>query len=126
MVMRNPELFLLGVALACLPTTQALAQQNWSLLGSSQGGSLYYDATSVTRDGTTVRVWVKREPARQDNGIAYFVSQAEIDCDRRMAHIIYTASYNEAGAVVERDQDPVPAEPIPPGTFFDGLRERVC
>jgi hypothetical protein len=28
--------------------------------------------------------------------------------------------------VVERDQDPVPAEPIPPGTFFDGLRERVC
>ena len=124
--MRRLGHVLLGAVLAWLPAAEALAQQNWTLLGSSSGGSLYYDGTSVVREGSTVRVWVKREPTRRDNNIAYYLSRAEIDCERQTAHIIYTASYNAAGAVVDRDEDPVPAEPIPPGTFFDGLRQRVC
>lgn len=124
--MQRLGLVLLGAALAWLPAAEALAQQNWTLLGSSSGGNLYYDDTTVAREGPVVKVWVKRQPAQPVEGIVYYLSQAEIDCARHTAHIIYTASYNSAGMIVSRDQDPVPAEPIPPGTFFDGLQHRVC
>lgn len=124
--MRRVGLVLVGAALAMAQPARASAQESWTQLGTAQGGNLYYDATRVTRTGSLVRVWLKRALDAPQDGIAYLLSQAEIDCDRQTARIVYTASYNSRGAVVSRDTSPVAAEPIAPGSFFDRVGQGVC
>lgn len=123
--MRKLGLLVAGIALAAAPAAQA--QQSWSHLGSAEGEwDVSYDPSRLERSGATVKVWLKRDLVEIANGVSYFISQAEIDCAEETARILYTASYDPAGAVVARDTQPVPAEPIPAGSFFQTLQERVC
>ena len=113
-------------AAALVAATPALAQ-SWTYIGSAEGEwDAYYDATRLTRDGSSVRFWIKRQLAREEDGVSYFLSQAEIDCARQTARILFTAAYSADGTVGERDTNPVPAEPIPPGTFYDEIRQQIC
>ena len=114
------------VAAAGLWATPALAQ-SWTFLGSAEGEwDAYYDGSRLVRDGSMVRFWIKRQLAREEEGVAYYLSQAEIDCSVQTARILFTAAYSADGTIVERDTNPVPAEPIPPGTFYDEIRRQIC
>ena len=114
------------VAAAGLWATPALAQ-SWTFLGSAEGEwDAYYDGSRLVRDGSKIRFWIKRQLAREEDGVAYYLSQAEIDCTAQTARILFTAAYSADGTIGERDTNPVPAEPIPPGTFYDEIRRQIC
>lgn len=113
-------------AIVALAASPALAQ-SWTYLGSAEGEwDAYYDGARLTRAGSTVRFWIKRQLVREQGGVAYYLSEAEIDCAAQSARVLFTAAYSADGTVGERDTNPVPAEPIPPGTFYDEIRQQVC
>ena len=113
-------------AAVALTATPALAQ-SWTYLGSAEGEwDAYFDGTRLTRDGSSVRFWIKRQLAEEQDGVAYYLSQAEIDCAAQTARVLFTAAYSADGTVTERDTQPVPAEPIPPGTLYDEIRQQIC
>ena len=117
---------LMMFAAAVLAASPAMAQ-TWTYLGSAEGEwDAYYDGTRLTRAGSTVRFWIKRQLVREQSGVSYFLSQAEIDCAAQTARVLFTAAYGADGTVGERDTNPVPAEPIPPGTFYDEIRQQIC
>ncbi len=121
------KLALLATVIALAAAPAAHAQQSWSHLGTAEGEwTVSYDPSRLDRSGATVKVWLKRDLVAIAEGVSYFISQAEIDCAERTARILFTASYDAAGSVVARDPQPVPAEPIPPGSFFETVQERVC
>jgi len=114
------------LAAAALTAAPALAQ-SWTYLGSAEGEWVaYYDATRLAREGNSVRFWIKRQLTQEQNGVAYYLSQAEIECRLQTGRILYTAAYSADGTVAERDTSPVPAEPIAPGTFYDQIRRQIC
>ena len=73
-----------------------------------------------------MRFWIKRQLVREEGGVAYYLSQAEIDCAAGTARVLFTAAYSADGTVGDRGTQPVPAEPIPPGTFYDEIRQQIC
>lgn len=126
-IMHKLALLVTAIALAATPVAAAAAEQDWTHIGSAEGEwDLAYDPARLVRSGRTVKVWLRRTLVESDDGISYYLSQAEFDCARSTARILYTAAYDAAGSILTTDPEPVPAEPIPPGSFFESVQERVC
>jgi hypothetical protein len=126
-IMHKLALLVAGIALAAMPVAIAAAAQDWTHIASAEGEwDVAYDPSRLVRSGRTVKVWLRRTLVEADDGVSYYLSQAEFDCARSTARILYTAAYDAAGSILTTDPEPVPAEPIPPGSFFESIEERVC
>lgn len=114
------------VAILLLIASVPAQAQSWAHVGSAGDFEVYVDTSRLIRDGAFARFWIKRQRAQEQEGVAYFLSQVEINCTAQTGRVLYTAAYGAAGAVVRTDPEPVPAEPIPPGTMYDDIRQQVC
>lgn len=124
----------LSVAALMAATTASASAQQWTHLGSAGSEwEIYFNPHDLTRSAeheARLRFWIKREAAsggpHAGPDANYYVSQAEIDCDAGTARVLFTVTYRPDGSAAARDDDPTAAEPIPPGTFYDLVRQRIC
>jgi len=118
-----PLLLLLAAQAPDAPSTG----QAWRELGEAANGfRIFYDPAAARAGDTVTARLLTRFPPAPATAPAYAVSTAEIRCGAGEARVTRTTNYRADGAVTADDTDPVPFEPIVPGSFFANVRHAVC
>ena len=105
--------------------TSAAAAPDWRPIGTHGGIAIDWDAASVER-GDTVFVRVRSTPPEGYTPYAYVVTRFELRCAPPEGRAVRTLSYRADHSVVRTDDTPLAFVAIPPGSFFEALRQRVC
>jgi hypothetical protein len=109
---------------------------NWKVIADSAAGLYYYDADSVKKVKTGVRIWTKivfsKEGKRDFIKIAgkdftntsYLLHYVELNCDERIAKFLSLKVYSETKCLHQEDF----SEPqfVAPGTPLDILINFLC
>ena len=106
------------------------AQAELSQFGQSSGNTSYFDASSVKRSGTKVRVWTVTEfRQREKAGFLSTRSHKELDCKNLQERTLQFMAYAESkgqGKVVGEVSEANAWEDIVPGTRNSRLLHMVC
>ena len=116
-------------AIAALSATAAFAQ-NWVHYDTSGGIISYFATQSLRRNGTTVRVWIRRDlrgDPQEDSAEARALYR--VDCAEETLTLLSLRLYDEEGRntfstnVPAADQE---AYPVAPGTSGANFLDAVC
>lgn len=114
-----------------LAASVALAQPappraEWSHLATLDRWIVRLDPSAPRREGSNVRVWISRDwvPGQGDGN--YWLSEVEIDCAARLGRVRLTVAHGSDGRELARDSEPVPFDPITPGSLLEMLHQRAC
>ena len=91
--------------------------------------SLYFDADTVIRIGSTVSVWVKNvqdEAHPSPDGVAFVVGHEVFNCANRTYQFQAASSYTKNGQDIESDEIPTTVNEIIPGTVNEAELKAVC
>ncbi len=117
--------FALGLA-ALVFASPAHAQQ-WTHLGTvGDEWEIYFDRARLARTGPAVRFWVRRAYVQGRGNGDYYLSETEIDCAARTARVLLTITHRPDGSEAARDGVPVAAEPFPPNSLYEQIRQQIC
>lgn len=122
----------IGILLVLLVTsTSTLAE--WKDLGFNDQMKIYYDPSSIRRNGSTAKAWTMddfKAPVLQDGiTISSLKGLIEIDCRNEQARILATIFYFRKmglGGVAQSDNTIRPWRPIAPETVNSNLYEVLC
>jgi len=106
------------------------AHADLKLFGQSRENTSYYEAASVQRSGSVVRVWTLTDyRQREKAGFLSTRSHKELDCKNQQERSIQYMAYAEnkgQGLVVGEIDEPNAWQDITPGTRYSRLLLMVC
>ena len=114
-------------ALVLILSLCAFAKPKWKFVATSQGTLILYDANSIQRSGSTVRVWEKWVPIGESNRqqrsdilsmkhYGYQMEQSDYDCGKKRMRSVSVVIYSTDGHVIDSSENVESWETIVPGS----------
>jgi len=117
---------ILSFLIAASLQSAAPAAPDWRPLGEVGGYVAFWDRASVVR-GDVVRLRMRFIiPPATRRDYAYWISRVELRCATAQVRTVETVNYRPDDSPGTIDNNPVPWEPINPGSLFDRIRREVC
>jgi hypothetical protein len=106
--------------------TPAAAAVDWRSVGTNTSGSKYWiDASTMTRDGDTVTVWVKTEYGTPGpNGTTNYKARREIRCRTKSYRDLQTVYYR--GADVNSTSGVEETSTAAPESMAEAVVDKAC
>ena len=131
---RSNKKMIVLLIMACLPI---IARANWVFgMTTSDGDTIFYDKSRVTRQGDLVSVWFMTnlaEPLSLSTGISKsFVDSTQYDCVNKRSRITYMSNFSSSNAkgeilqTFDRSELSSNWNQIPPNSTADVFSNYFC
>lgn len=118
----------LVLALSCVSGAQAAS---WYMFNNhyTDTSFFYFDHDTVTKQGSTVTIWVKsvndQNFPNSDGSLSAAIKDS-YDCAKRTVRTLTATTYGKNAQFIRTNSNPGKAEDVIPGSIGEGLLKTVC